>query len=70
MGRRKYRKSEEVCGCGGYAFPHRLGGGLCYESPDRDADPLEDPFGDYRKQMECEWAADRRADINWLEGFK
>ncbi len=30
------RHQRQKCGCGGYWFPHRKGGGACEHSPTRD----------------------------------
>lgn len=58
MGRK--RRTDTVCKCDAYAFPHRLGGGTCGEF--RESEDF-DPFDSYRRQMEAEWASDRRPDV-------
>jgi len=33
---RRDKRGRLVCGCGGYWFPHRQGGGACHSSPRSD----------------------------------
>lgn len=47
MGSSRWARNRRLkCGCGGYHFPHRRGGGACFHSPTcnyhrakRDGDP-------------------------------
>lgn len=59
------RKTETVCRCDAYAFPHRLGSGQCLGFRCRED---SDPFDAYRRQMQAEWASDRRADVQAING--
>lgn len=61
MGSRRWQRNRRLkCGCGGYHFPHRRGGGMCFHSPScdyhrakRDGDPLAEYLLPVSKGGKC-----------------